>query len=454
MKRQNNTPKVFSKYQDFGLRAPSIEDGNISNDGRQGKILTSEISSNEGYVNDYVASIFSVVSAERETGNKFSSYITIKYNVIIEPTATNPGYFGSDIIKENDAFVITSSNKDYVRGIVSKISNFTYSSVGVNYEFTYVLLCAINQGDPAYIQANDSFIWKRQIFKDLSTYNEATPPANISASFNRSTSDIYFYWDNPNRNSREYNIQIREASVSDSPTYIDFKVYGNTSNSKTSITPFVNSVSTDISTFKILEPGIDMNSNRSIDIIGTGTGALWETVLDNNGSLMINEFSIYDAPVGSSSIFIYVRETRPEYNGYPSPNVNSFIQGLPVLGSTKNFYVGVNSFISDREYELSIYDADTGLPVIITPAWSSSVIRSKIKTHDGIRKINNGTGYNSTKIRASVKVIPENVKAYWDSSILGILLPGQSLMAWKVSAVYDEENKYYTEWTEEDYIQT
>jgi hypothetical protein len=292
------------------------------------------------------------------------------------------------------------------------------------------------------------------MFQDGTTYNDATPPSNISASFNKNTNDVYFYWDIVNQNTREHLIQIRESNVSDSPAYINFKVYGNTANSKTSIKPFVNDITTDISTFQILSPGEDMNSNRSIDIIGTGSGALWETVLDDNGSLMINEFNVYDAPIGSSSIFIYVRETRPEYSDYPSPNVNSFIEGLPVLGSTKNFYVGVKNVISSRQYELEVYDVSTGLPVIITPAWSASVINTKIKTHDGIRKINNGTGYNSTKIRANVKVIPDNVKAYWDSSILGVLPPGQTLMAWKVSSVYDEDNKNYTAWTEEDYIQT
>jgi hypothetical protein len=454
MKLNKNTPNIFSKYQEFGLRAPSIEDGNISGDGIKGKILTSEISANEGYANDYTASIISVTSAERETGNKFSAYITIEYTVTIVPTATNPGYFGSDIIKENDPFVITSLNKDYVRGIISKITNVSFSSIGFNYTYTYTLLCALNQGDPVFIAAGENFVWKRQMFQDGTTYNEATPPSNISASFNKNTNDVYFYWDIVNQNTREHLIQIRESNVSDSPAYINFKVYGNTANSKTSIKPFVNDITTDISTFQILSPGEDMNSNRSIDIIGTGSGALWETVLDNNGSLMINEFSVYDAPIGSSSIFIYVRETRPEYSDYPSPNVNSFIEGLPVLGSTKNFYVGVKNVISSRQYELEVYDVSTGLPVIITPAWSASVINTKIKTHDGIRKINNGTGYNSTKIRANVKVIPDNVKAYWDSSILGVLPPGQTLMAWKVSSVYDEDNKNYTAWTEEDYIQT
>lgn len=451
-----NVPDALMKAQDRLLRTPSIEDGN--GDGElQGKIYTSDLTTNlnddDYYDVNYTSAITQVDFQNVKTGNFYIVHIHCSYLAgIASAGATNPGFYGSELIKAGDPFTILSSTNDYARGIVVELVNIVPTLVQTGpdvYQYDFELMCMIAQGDPKKLSPGQRITWKRQMYQDPSTFNEAYLPVDLTASFNKITKEMFFYWTDVNQSSNSYRIQLRQENKSLNPPLQPIVVYGPLSNSDTSLKAYV--IGGDIVTVEIIEPGIGLNSNRTLDIKGAGTGAIWATILDNKGSLMINNFEV-KAGIGSS-LTLYSRKTKKEYNGYyPHPLLNTFIKGLPPLGNTTNFYVSaVNS--AGRSFSVDIADADTGLPVVITPAWLTNVIGTEIKTHDGVYNIQTGSGYNNRTF-VSVKQIPNGVRAYWDPAIYGDLSQSYSgLWAWSVSATYDEINKLYTEWTEENYIQ-
>jgi hypothetical protein len=456
-----NTPNVFLKYQELALRNPSVEDGNSLAGELQGKIFTSEISSDDDYSVDYSASIISANLSQEVTGNLYSTEIQVGYTASFAgATATNPGFFGSELIKENDAFAVQSANKDYVRGIVSKITGLTATSLSPStYQYTYTLLCTINQGDPVTISATDTFTWKRQVFSDQESFDDAYVPISLSSSFTPRSGitghagDIYFYWQDVNENARNHRIMLRDADTSLNPTYFIIDVYGNSANTDTSLTPYRDSLTTSISTIKINRQGVGLNSNRTINIVGSGTGAKWATRLDNEGSLLINEYLFYDYIVGTSTIKIYSEKTRQEYNGYPVPNIASYVGGLPTLGSTTVFAVSSINAVTARQTEVDLIDAVTGQPVVITAAWGNSLINKKVTTHDGVYRLGTGSSYGQKNL-ATVKAIPSTVRAYIDAEIPAGLtgLTGGSSWAWSVSSTFSESNKIFSVWSPENYV--
>jgi uncharacterized delta-60 repeat protein len=319
--------------------------------------------------------------------------------------------------------------------------------------YTYKLQCSIIQGDSMNIAPKDSFLWKRSLVMDKANFNEANPPINLSGSLNYDTRELFFYWENVNKESREYRLSFRYSQESASPIYTIIKVHGNTANPITSLSPFINTSNTSISCIRINDQGIDMNSNRTIDIKGTSSNAIFATYLDNAGSLIKNEFYVYDCIVGTSKVYLVSEKMRPEYpSQYPVPNSHSYAEGLPLLNDNTDFFIDSVISLSYNQYEVDIYDAKTGLPIVITPAWQSAALNTYIKSHDGIYYINLGTGYDGD-IKAEVKKIPDNVQAYIDPQIPGSVVPAPgTTWAWAVSAIYDDINKQYTEWSPEDYI--
>ena len=451
-----NVPDALLKAQDLLLRTPSIEDGS-SGDALQGKIYTSELSADDKYSVNYTSPITQVDFQNVKTGNFYivnihCSYLAQQASI----SATNPGLYGSELIKAGEPFTIACTTSDYIRGIVVEIVNIVPTLIQSSYpeiwQYNFELQCMIAQGNPKEITPGQLIIWKRQRYQDPSTFNDATPPINLTASFNSTTKEIFFFWDDVNQSSRYYTVQLRDTFNSNNPYIYKLKVHGPLSNTDTSLRAFVNNG--DVKTIQIIEPGLGLNSNRSLVIKGTGTGAIWATRLDNEGALMINEFEVTGG--SGATLNLFSRKTKKEYNGYPVPTVNSFVEGLPSLGTTTNFYISSVSG-SGRSISINLLDADTGLPTVITPAWLTNVVGSEIKTHDGVYKIQTGSGYNYRTL-VSVKTIPNGVRAYWDpvfgeptnSAPFGYSTT--KIWAWSVSATYDEINKLYTEWTEEEYI--
>ena len=201
----NNTPEIFKRYQEQALRAASVEDGNTPAGSKQGKIFTSELTTNDLYSVDYYATVVSAVPAITNTGSLYNYVITVKYTATLAgPPATVPGFFGSNLFKENDPFTINAKGEDWIRGIVNRIVSVADVLVAPNtYEFTYNLYCTINDGNPLNIDpGSDVFIWKRQIYTDKESFGEAYPPRDLVASFRRTNLDTYFYWNEVNQNSK------------------------------------------------------------------------------------------------------------------------------------------------------------------------------------------------------------------------------------------------------------
>ena len=456
MKIRNNAPEIYSTFQDQALRAPSIEDGNVPAGELQGKIFTSEITLADDYSISYIAALsFAPTANLRETGTLNTYTFVITYTATLEPApATNPGFFGSNIIKEGDPFTVKSPSSinahDWVRGYISKINNVSFTVLGSVYTYTYTLSCTVTQGQPLDMKAGDRFSWNRQLYQDPSTFNDANPPINLSVSYDKNTSDLYFYWDDANQESRKYRIMARE--VDDPSNYFIYYVNGLEQNPDVSLTPFLGGGT--ITTIKINKPVNNIASPKMLDIKGAGSGALAVMYPGSDGSLTINEFTVYDATVGTNDIYVYSDKPITKYFGnkdWPTPNLFSYIDGLPVLLGTSDFYVDNYTQVNpgnNRYLKLDVRRADGGL-INITPAWRSSILNTKVSTHDGVLKVSGGSYIG--KIIASPKKTSDRARFYADPAIFGAFLPG-TMWAFSVSAIYDEINKLYTEWSTEEYI--
>jgi hypothetical protein len=460
MRLRNNAPEIYSTFQDQSLRPPSIEDGNVPGGELQGKIFTSEITSADDYSVSYSAVLVDIPTANlRETGTLNVFSFTVRYQAVQEPSpATNPGFFGSNLIKEGDPFLVKSATHDWVRGYVSNVVDVQVSNVGFIYSYIYTLSCTVTQGNPLEMKINDVFGWNRQIYQDPSTFNNAVPPINFSSSYDRNTQDIYFYWDDVNQESRKYRIMVRDTS--NPSNYFFYYVKGKTQNPVISIKPFL--LGGGVATYKILNPGVDAANVKSLVIKGNGSGAFAYTSLDNDGSLRFDEFIVYDVNVGTNQIYVYANKTVSfttqtsfVYNDWPTPYLRSYAENLPAHtpSSGTDYYVSGNSQVypgNNRYFVLNLTDANTGSNPMFSLAWKNQVLNTKIKLHTGIRTVTTGTGY-SGKAVASAKESLSRARFYVDPDLFSSF-PTGSTWAFSVSAIYDEINKLYTEWTPEEYI--
>jgi len=452
MRIRNNAPEIYSNFQDQVLRSPSIEDGNVPSGELQGKIFTSELTSADDYSVSYEASLLTAPTSQISVTGELSTFtFIVEYDATLETSATNPGLYGSNIIKDGDTFVVKSSTHDWVRGYIAKVTDISFTIAGSTYSYTYTLTCVITQGQPLDMESGDVFAWNRRLFQDPSTFNNAVPPINLSVSHDRNTGDLYFYWDDVNQESRKYRIMARD--VSDPTNYFVYNVTGLDQNPDISLTPFVGGGG--ITTIKINRTAGNIAGPKLLDIKGTGTGGLASMIPDIDGNLTINEFTVYDATVGTNQIYVYSQKTIAQYpNGnptWPAPYLFSYIDGLPVLLGTSDFYVDNKTFPvpgNGRYLRLDVRRADGGL-INITPAWRSSILNTKIKTHDGILKSSGGS--YTGKVIAFPKKTQERARFYADPNYWGSFSSGTT-WAFSVSAIYDEINKLYTEWSTEEYV--
>lgn len=459
MKLTSNTPDIYTRYQDTSIKAPSVEDGNApAGDAKQGKIYTSEIGNTAGYDADYSASITDVKSTVYTTGTNFIYDIDMTYVAVFQSiTATDPGYYGSNLFKAGEAFVIKGQANDWVRGYIASIKSIVTTLGPLPNEVTFDirLACTVIQGDPKVITVNDKFLWKRQMYQDESTFKDAYVPINLSATVDSTSGKGYFYWDDVNQESRKYILSLRDVSSTTNPTPSLFFINGKTPNPETKIKAF-NAGST-ITTYKILDKGEPGSSRKQLTIKGSGTGEIASSIRGADGRLLTNDYIIYDAIVGTNNIYVY-SEAPISNQGvvfYPAPvQPGTYIDGLPSLGNTTDFYVngvaippGVPT--TGRYLNLDLFDASTGVAIVITPAWRDSLLNTKAVTHDGVTQNTVGTGY-AGKVIVAEEVIPTRTRWFYDPVIYGTLSSGS--YAWTVCAIYDEINKLYTEWAPEEYI--
>lgn len=463
MKLTSNTPDIFTRYQDISIKAPSVEDGNApADDIKQGKIYTSEVGTAAGYDVDYSADITNIKSTVYTTGTNFIYDIDIQYVATFQSvTATDPGFYGSNLFKAGETFVIKGQANDWVRGYIASINEITPTITSpTQITFDVKISCTVIQGDPTATSVNDKFLWKRQIYQDESTFNEAFVPVNLSATFDKTTNKGYFYWDDINQESRKYILSLRNTASTGIPVPTLINVNGIVANPSTSFTTFAVG---GINAVKILNTGEPGNSNKSLIIKGTGSGAVGFTKRDANGKLLINEFTLYDAVVGGNTIYVYSDEPTSitgnqsyanSATQYPDPNYNTYVEGLPPLTFVTDYYVFTKGVppgkpTTGRYIALGLNSATSGAPITITASWRNSMLNKKIKTHDGVLLALTGTGYTGKTV-VTEEQIPARTRWHYDPAIYGALASGT--YAWTVCAIYDEINKLYTEWAPEEYI--
>ena len=408
---------ILKQFADLLNTTPSIEDGNV--EGPQGDVYTSEVSPIfvvDGY--QYRNYRFPITFSEVQlsNGNKSNVCLKVQYNLELFPGATVPGRYGSDLIHENNPFLIASVDQDYVHGIILEVQDITYQTIGTTYVIEYTLLCSIEDGDPDLIEPGHILGINTQLYTYAENNKENTPVINLRSSINKKTGEVFFYWDDVLENVKRYRIMLRHADHSFVPDNFFLDVFGKNVNSTIDVLPFI--VGGTIKTMKILDPGIGLITNRSFDIIGKGIGEAWATNLWEDGSLLINEFLIYDVDTVTGEIYCMSQETKGHLS-WPLPAVNSYVSGLLPFGSSTDYGIfSVVTLGSDRYFKIKVYDATTGAVVIPDTVWKTQMISNKIQTHDGVYKLKTGSGYDN-KTQVSLKVLPEGIDAYMDPVIHG-----------------------------------
>lgn len=413
---------LLKQYSDLVNTPPSLEDNNV--EGAQGDLHTSEVSSNPNVANKnsdgylYGEYKFPIINSEVLTvdyGEDTNVSIQINYPVTMFPSATAPGRYGPDLFFENSQFFITSIDQDYVHGTILEIQDITEVTIGSTHNYSVTLVCSIEEGNPNLIESGHIFCINANVYA-ADTNDQYKPPINLSTSIDFKTGGVYLYWKDMLQTVKRNKIMIRHADHSNIPFYFYIDVFGKTVNPDILVKPFV--VGGTIKTMQILSPGLDLITNRSFNIIGTGTGEEWATRLWEDGSLLINEFQIYDVDTVTGDIYCMSNQTKGKLN-WPLPYVNSYVSDILPFGSVTNYGIlSVTPLTSNRYFKIRVYDATNGVTVIPDATWKSQVIGSKIKTHDGVYKLKTGSGYTS-KIQVFLKTLPEDTNAYIDPVIHG-----------------------------------
>jgi len=465
MRLSSNTPKFFQAVQDQTFDLPPIEDGNTLGT-NQGIIYTSEVENiiwsyfpNQSYVTTVGSAPTYLYSKD---GSIYTVSFDISYTVMLEPGSTNPGAYGSQLINDGDIFTITSSGKDYIRGFVSGIGEVTYVEDYSAYTYTYKIYATIMQGNPKKIAAGDTFSWNRKLFLDENNKN-TSDISGIIASYDKQSGEIFLQWDENSNNVVGHKIFLRR-STDISNSYI-INAPGTKINTNAVLIPYVNSTEGSISCVQIVDPDANLAFNREVIIQGSGTGSRWATDIDINGSLLISSYRIYDAAVGSNTISVLSPKVAPatlsRSGGYMLPFAGTYVGGLTSLSGTNHFYVGsvTGATANNKFFQIELYDAQTGLPVVITDTWKNSVLSKNIRTHDGVFRVSTGTGYTgSAGTAAFIKPIPDNIKWYWDPIYGAIGSTGQTWVC-SVATGYVEQTgttgtKTFTQWSIENYFNT
>jgi len=407
-KINKNTPAIFQRFQAQSQRNANIENGNTVNDSAQGKIWTSDISVADGYSVNYSASVSIILPAIQGSGKTWNYFITIDYDATLQAGGTNPGFFGSNLIKPNDNFIIGGQGHDWVKGFVNKIITISDTGGPPTYTYTYLLFVTIVDGDPLKVNANTStFYWNRQI-ADSSENLDNLPPSEITFSYNPGTYETKLFWKDSNQNAKRHIVKIRDISTTDTLQLMYIKTYGNKMNFSGSLVPIVDANTTDISTVKIVDPGVDFVHPRRIEFIGEGSGSIFlATPYSFTGSLPIHEYEVIGVGVGANTISVKSKKTYPDW-GWPTPVVSAYIEDLPGIAFS-NYKVASVTQVNDNLFTVFLdYAENSGISVAIPIGWSTTVLNSTIKIHNGCQRVT-VTGLPITTVFGDDKVdLPTN----------------------------------------------
>lgn len=423
------------------LSVPPIEDGNApSGVINQGFIYTSESIDSDYYDTEYSSPVLSVTSRRSSTNVGYVYELVVEYTAKEAPAANTPGLYGSNLIKKGDFFTVTSLNDShsYVRGAVVDILDISVSGpVADVYTYEYNLLCNISEGDALLIESGDNFVWKRRIFTDKSNESIKAYPTELLSTLR--SDGIYFRWVDPTGHSFKYNLRVREENQSDGGGIRYFKAPGISANGDGAmlLTPFLGTTGSylnTITTVKIQNGGSLYSVDPTVDIIGTGTGASVICFLDDNGSLRKETYRIYDTDYITGTIRM---ETKyPDY----SPSISAYVENL-----SDDVCIKTATDLGYGKWEITLIKT-TGEDYTFASSYADSIIDKELTVHTGILVSNGGTDYRRTAYA--------NIKKYDAEDIYfiptGTLLSGGYY--WSVCSIFSQDNKKYSEWTPESYI--
>lgn len=440
MKQQS--PDYIRRVANSFLRVSPVEDGNTpSTVLDQGFIYTSESIDSNYYDTEYNSPILSFTSLKNKTGKTFTYEIVVEYTAKEGASATNPGLYGSNLIKNGDFFTITSYNDthDYVKGVVIDILGIDVSGPGPGdiYTYEYNLLCNITEGDPLRIENSDNFVWKRRIYTDRLNESIKEYPENLLATAKQD--GAYFRWVDPSGSALKFNFRIREKNQTDGGgiTYFDVPGTSANGNGEISLQAFfgkdAGAYFKKITAVKILNFGDRYSVVPIVSIIGTGSGAIISCSLDDSGSLKKESFRIYEADHVTSTIRIHNKNT--EYQ----PAVSSFVENL-----STDVCVKTVADLGNGDWEITLIKV-TGDDFTFDSSYASSVTNQELIVHTGIIVIDGGNNYK--------KSVYTNIKKYPAEDIY--FIPAGTLSSgeyyWSVCSIFDENNKKYTEWSPEEF---
>jgi hypothetical protein len=435
---RQKSPDAIRRVEDLYLRVPPVEEGNTPASAQnQGYIYTAESIDPAYYNTEYSASILSKASKIKETGAAWAYEIVLQYTAKEGPTATNPGLYGSNLFKEGDFFTITSfnDNHDYIRGIIIDIIDIsTTGPIADTYTYEYTLLCNINEGDPNQIEVNDNFVWKRRIFTDARNDSSFQKPINLLAT--QKTDGLYFRWEDPTDLAFKFNLRIREEYESDGSGITYFKVPGikANGNNEISVSPFIGTTGSNfqkITSAKIANQGDVYSVNPSFTIIGTGTGASFNTLLDDSGSLRKDTYRIYETDYLTGTIKIISK------NDVITPTIGLYVENL-----SEDVAIKTVTSINYGEFAITLIKTN-GEDYSFSSTYGDSIIDNELKIHVGIKLLSGGNNYKKTATAIIKKYEEEDI--YFIPN--GVLSTGTYY--WSVCSIFDENNKTYTEWTAE-----
>jgi len=435
---RQKSPDSISRVENSYLKVSPIEEGNTPSSAQnQGYIYTSESIDSSYYDTEYNSQILSKESKIRQTGAAWAYEIVLQYTAKEGATATNPGLYGSNLLKEGDFFTITSfnDNHDYIRGIIVDIVNILVTGpVADIYTYEYTLLCNINEGDPNQIEVNDNFVWKRRVFTDAKNDSSLQKPINLLAT--QKTDGIYFRWEDPTDLAFKFNLRVREEYESDGSGISYFKAPGvkANGNGEILILPFIGATGTyyqEITSAKIASSGDLYSVNPIITIVGTGTGASFSSALDDSGSLRKETYRVYDTDYTTGSISIITDHV-----------LTSLGAGFYVENLSEDVAIKTATYLGNNRYTITLIKTN-GEDYTFTSSYGDSIVNSKLIFHTGIKLLNGGSNYKKTATALLKKY--EDVDIYFIPN--GVLTSGSYY--WSVCSIFDENNKIFTEWTPE-----
>ena len=425
------------------VKVPPVEDGNAPADAlNQGFIYTSESIDSYYYDTEYSSAILSVISRRSTTNVGYVYEIVVEYTAKEAPTANTPGLYGSNLIKKGDFFIVTSLNDShsYVKGAVVDVLDVTVTGpVADVYTYEYNLLCNISDGDPLLMEVNDNFVWKRRIFTDASNEVDNKPPTNLLSTVRED--GVYFRWTDPTDKALKYNLRVREKNQSDGGGITYFTVPGIRSigNAEISLTVFLGSTGTydkEITTVKIENAGDFYSITPTVNIVGTGTGANVSATLDDSGSLRIDSFMVYEHNASDT-----IRILADDWQVIPS--VNTYVN---ILGN--DLFIKNISAQSGGRYSITLCKTN-GADFIFDSAFGDKILFSKIYLHTGIQLTSAGSNYRRVAYARYKEYLPQDIYYVGKGPTGSTATLAYGDYYWSVCGILSEDNKTYTEWTEE-----